>query len=49
MLKEIAEHAAVAFSQENARKIPASTLTRQREIIEYFENKVKELGIKDFL
>ena len=48
-LKGIAEDAAVTYSQENAKKIPASTLTRQREIIEYFERKLKELGIKDFL
>lgn len=48
-LKEIAEDAAVTYSQENARKIPASTLKRQREVIDYFEKKVKDLGIKDFL
>ena len=48
-LKEIAEDAAVTFNKENARKIPASTLERQTEVINYFEKKVKELGIKDFL
>ena len=48
-LKEIAEDAAVTYCQENARKIPVSILKRQTEVIEYFEKKVNELGIKDFL
>ena len=48
-LKEIAEDAAVSYSDKNVRKIPASTLTRQKEVIEYFQKKVEELGIKNFL
>ena len=48
-LKEIAKDAAVTHGKENARKIPASTLKRQAEVIEHFEKKVKELGIKDFM
>ena len=47
-LKDIAEDAAVTYGIKE-RKIPPSTLKRQREVIEHFENKVKELGIKDFL
>ena len=48
-LKDIAKDAAVTYSNENARKISDSTLARQREVIEHFEKKTKELGIKDFL
>ena len=44
-LREIA----TIVSKENTRKIPASTLKRQTEIIEYFEKKLKELGIQDFV
>ena len=44
-LREIATIA----SKESAKKIPASTRKRQEEVIEYFEKKVKELGIKDFV
>ena len=44
-LREIA----IFASKEIPKKIPESTLKRQREIIEYFEKKVKELGIKNFL
>ena len=44
-LRDIATFA----SKENPEKIPESILKRQREIIEYFEEKVKELGIKNFL
>ena len=48
-LRDIATFASTAYSKENAKKISASILVRQREVIEYFEKKVKELGIKDFL
>ena len=48
-LREIASFASSAYSKENAKKIPATTKSRQREVIEYFEKKVKELGIKDFV
>ena len=48
-LREIANDAAVRFSEKNVHKISDAVLKRQREVIEYFEKKVKELGIKDFL
>ena len=48
-LREIAEDAEVTYSKENTKEIPESTLKRQREVIDYFEKKVKKMGIKDFV
>ena len=48
-LREIATIISATYGGENAKKIPASTRKRQEEVIEYFDNKVKELGIRDFL
>ena len=48
-LREIANDAAVSFSEQNIRKISQQVLKRQGEVVEYFEKKVKEMGIKNFL
>ena len=48
-LREIANDAAVTYSKENAGKVTDATLKRQRDVIDYFEKKVKKLGIKDFV
>ena len=48
-LREIAQHASVVYSKENVKKIRATVLARQTEVINHFEKKVKDLGIKNFL
>ena len=48
-LREIAKDAEVTYSKENAKEVSESTLKRQREVIDYFEKKIKKLGIKDFV
>ena len=48
-LKQVAEDAKTTYTLGKGRNIPASTKQRQMEVIEYFENVIKNNGISNFL
>ena len=50
-LKQVAEDAKTTYTLGKGRNIPAAASTKQRqmEVIEYFENVIKNNGISNFL
>eukprot|EP00092_Neocalanus_flemingeri_P021267 GFUD01023046.1.p1 GENE.GFUD01023046.1~~GFUD01023046.1.p1 ORF type:complete len:643 (+),score=159.62 GFUD01023046.1:102-2030(+) len=48
-LKNIADNTNEAYGDKNSRKITENVLTRQKQVINYFEQYVKKHGITNFL